>query len=67
MNTALANRTNLLKKDSDGRWYSIPEAEVDAFIAAAEAVENAEFMSNEWFEAVSDLDIRYGSYRKEEL
>ena len=67
MNTALASRPKLLKKDADGRWYSIPEAEVDAFIAAAEAVENAEFMSNEWFEARNDLDIRYGSYRKDDL
>jgi hypothetical protein len=67
MNTALATRHNILKKDADGRWYSIPEAEVDAFIAASEAVENAEFMSSDWFEARNDLDNRYGTYRKDDL
>lgn len=67
MNTALVDRPNLLKKDTDGRWYSIPEVEVDAFVAADEAVENAEFMSTEWFEAKNDLDAQFGSYRRDDL
>lgn len=67
MNTALASRPNVLKKDSDGRWYSIPVAEEDAFVQAAEAVELADFMSAEWHDAQDDLNNRFGSYRKDDL
>lgn len=67
MNTALATRPNLLKKDADGRWYSIPVAEEDAFVHAAEAVELADFMSIEWHETQDDLNNRFGSYRRDDL
>jgi hypothetical protein len=67
MTTELACRPRHLKKDTDGRWYSVPEVEVDAFIEATEAVENAEFMSAEWFDTKYELDNRYGCYRMEDL
>jgi len=65
MTTELATRPNILKKDADGRWYSIPVGEEDAFVQAVEAIQNADFMSDEWSEANDDLNSRYGAYLKE--
>jgi hypothetical protein len=68
MTTAIADKSsNVLKKDADGHWYSIPAAEVDAFVQAVEAVMLAEFMSDEWYEATDDLNDRYGSYMRGDL
>jgi len=67
MNTTLATRPNILRKDADGRWYSIPAGEEDAFVNAAEAVELADFMSHEWHEAQDDLNNRFGAYRRDNL
>lgn len=50
MPTAIAEK-NVLKKDADGHWYSIPSNEVDSFVEAVEAVMLAEFMSIEWYDA----------------
>jgi len=55
---------NVMKKDSDGNWYAIPEKEVDAFIQASEAVELSEFMSYDWMCAVDELNNSFGAYRK---
>ena len=66
MTTALAQH-NILKKDSDGRWYSIPAAEEDSFIQAVEAIMLADFMSPEWYAADDDLTNRFGSYLREDL
>lgn len=62
MNTTLAQRPNVLKKDADGQWYSIPAGEVDGFVQAVESVMLAEFMSNDWNVANDDLSDRYGAY-----
>ena len=67
MTTELATRPNILKKDADGRWYSIPVVEEDAFVQAVEATMNAEFMSSEWHEANDDLNSRFGAYLKGDL
>ncbi len=67
MNTALADRPNILKKDADGRWYSIPVAEEESFVQAVESIMNAEFMSSEWHEANDDLNSRFGANLKEDL
>lgn len=67
MTTLLATRPNVLKKDADGRWYSLPENEVSAFIQAAEDVELADFMSTCWHEAQDNLNIRFGEYLREDL
>lgn len=67
MTTALTDRPNVLKKDADGRWYSIPSNEEDAFVQAVEATMLSEFMTAEWNEANDDLESQYGQYRKDEL
>ena len=67
MTTQLATRPNILKKDADGQWYSIPPAMADSFVQAVEAVMLAEFMSDEWYEATDDLNDRYGSYMRGDL
>jgi hypothetical protein len=67
MNTALATRPNVLKKDNDGHWYSIPENMVDSFIQMVEAIQNAEFMSDEWYEATDELNDQFGSYMKDNM
>lgn len=66
MNTLLETKHNVLKKDCDGHWYSIPDDEVDNFIQAIEAIQNAEFMSEEWYSANDDLNDRFGCYMKAE-
>jgi len=67
MTTALADRPkNVLKKDYDDRWYSLPPNMVDSFIQAVEAISLAEWGSDEWWEAGDDLDNRFGEYRLEE-
>ena len=61
MTTALAEK-NVLKKDADGNWYSLPANEVDSFVQAVEAVMLADFGSGEWYESQDDLNSRFGSY-----
>lgn len=65
MTTALAEK-NILKRDNDDRWYSIPPNMVDSFIQAVEEISLAEWGSDEWGEACDDLDNRFGEYRIEE-
>jgi hypothetical protein len=66
MNTLLAERPkNILKKDYDDRWYSLPPKMVDSFIQAVEAISLAVWGSEEWWRAGADLDDRFGEYRKD--
>jgi hypothetical protein len=65
MTTAIQERPNVIKKDADGNTYSIPQREVDAFIHASEAVQLAEFMSDEYDQARDELNNRFGEYRKD--
>lgn len=68
MTTAIAKKSiNVIKKDSDNHWYSIPAGEVDAFVQAVEAVVLAEFMSDNWYEAHDDLNNRFGCYMRGDL
>jgi len=65
MTISISIRHNILKKDADGNVYAIPEQEVAAFVQAAEALELADFMTNEWHQAYDDLNNRFGPYRKD--
>lgn len=56
---------NILKRDPDGNIYSLPQSEVSSFVSAAETVENIESMTGEWFDAVHELNARFGEYRIE--
>jgi hypothetical protein len=67
MNTTLATRPNILKKDANGQWYSIPEIEVAGFIQMSEAIELAEFLSHAWYEANNELNERFGYYLRADL
>jgi len=68
MTTAIAEKTSdVLKKDADGNWYSLPASEVDEFVQAVEAVMLADFGSPEWFNANDDLRARYGSLMRGDL
>lgn len=66
MTTAIAEK-NVLKKDADGHWYSIPANEADSFVQAVEAVMLAEFMSDDWYDANDDLNDRFGIYMRGDL
>jgi hypothetical protein len=59
MTTAIATK-NILKKDCDGHWYSIPENQVDHFIQLVESIQNSEFMSDEWYNANDELSDQFG-------
>jgi hypothetical protein len=66
MTTDLAEK-NVLKKDADGHWYSLPPKLEDSFVQAVEAVMLADFMSAEWYDAHDDLNDRFGSYMRGDL
>lgn len=61
MTTAIA-QVNLLKRDSDGNWYSIPESIVKGFNESLEETLLHDSLSSEWFEAVQELNNNYGMY-----
>lgn len=63
MTTEIKER-NILRKDCDGHRYSIPENKLSHFTQLVEAIENAEFMSDEWYDANDDLCEEFGSYMK---
>ena len=64
MNTIITVKHNILKKDNDGYWYSIPENMVDSFIQLSESVQNAQFMSDAWYAADDEFSREFNSYRK---
>ena len=65
MNTATIEKTRtILKRDSDGVVYAIPETLEDNFIRLDEAVQNAEFMSSEWHDAIDELSSDFAVYKK---
>ena len=67
MSTEFAIKSkNILKKDYEGRWHSLPPNMVDPFIQAVEAITLPEWGSREWDEACDDLDNRFGEYRLEQ-
>lgn len=66
MPTIITQRHNILKKDLDGVWYSIPENLSNSFICALEDIQNAEFMSDEWFRASDEFNTVFESYAKVE-
>lgn len=56
---------NLLKKDNDGRWYSIPPHMVDTFTQIVEAAQNSDMFSHEWNQATDDLNDLFGDCLKD--
>ena len=66
MTTIIQQRHNILKKDLDGHWYSIPEYLVNSFVQSVESIQNAEFMTDEWYEANDDFNNQFASYMKGE-
>ena len=65
MTTALQSKPVFyVKFDDSGIRYSVPEAEVDAFTYADEAVENAEWGSDERAGLIDDFNTCFGEYRK---
>lgn len=59
-------RRNVLKRDLDGIWYSIPENLSDTFIRMLEEIQNAEFMAPEWFQANDEFATTFCSYARVE-
>jgi hypothetical protein len=64
MTTELVEK-NVLRKDHDGQWYSLPTKMVDPFIQANEDIMNADFMSTDWSAAVNELSDQFGQYLKD--
>jgi len=54
-----------VKYDDMGVRYSVPEAEVDAFIYAVEAIQNAEWGSDERDALIDDFNSRFGEFNVE--
>lgn len=65
MNTAIAER-NLLVKDLDGHWYSIPSTVEEDFKIMKEAIILAEWGSDDWYEANDDFNDAFSKYMKAE-
>ena len=65
MNTQTLERANVLKKDMDGNWYSLPWYLEDDFIRTTEGIQNAEYLSPEWFEGHAELSTLFGVYLKD--
>lgn len=66
MTTALATKpVNYLKWDDMGVKYAVPANEVDAFTYALEAIENADWGSDERDACIDDFTARFGCYRKD--
>lgn len=63
MNTAIAER-NILVKDADGNWYSIPSGMEQEFIRLKEDTINAEFGTAEWHTANAEMQEAFGAYLK---
>lgn len=67
MNTILDTRPkNVLKKDNDGRWYSIAPGMVDTFTDIIERAQNSEMFSPAWNQATDDLNDMFGDCLKED-
>lgn len=67
MTTDLQDRPrNILKKDNDGRWYSIAPHMVDTFTNIIERAQNSEMFSPEWNQATDDLNDLFGDCLKED-
>lgn len=56
---------NVLKKDYNGLWYSLPENMVDSFIDMNEEIQNSEWFSVNWFNAISSMNDMFTEYLKE--
>jgi hypothetical protein len=54
----------IIRRDNDGNIYAIPRKLIDGFTYMNEAVTNAIGTDN-WYEAVSELDAEYGIYKKD--
>lgn len=54
-----------VKYDDMGVRYSVPEAEVDAFTYAVEAIQNAEWGSDERDALIDDFNARFGEFNVE--
>jgi hypothetical protein len=52
----------IIKQDSEGNWYAIPAEQEDRFIDLVESVQNSEFLSSEWQQALDDVAAEFGEY-----
>ena len=62
MTTAVAQ--NILKMNTDGFVYSIPQNMKDEFIRLDEAVQNSDFGSEEWLRACYEFNSVFDAYQK---
>jgi hypothetical protein len=62
MNTATATK-NVLKKDVNGDWYSIPENLIEVFIRVNEEIQNSDMFSSDWHAACFELDEHFKEYQ----
>jgi len=67
MTTQTVDHPKVLKKDTDGHWYAIPENMVASFVQAVEAIELAEWLSDEWYDATDYLNDTFGEYMKGDM
>ena len=55
---------NVLVRDPSGHWYSIPSGLEQSFINLKETIINADFGSDEWYDANDELSDEFGEYIK---
>ncbi|MCX7595654.1 MAG: hypothetical protein N2235_18230 [Fischerella sp.] len=63
--TTKIGEKNILVKDLNGYWYSIPSSLEEDFKIMREAIELAEWGSDEWFQRCDDFSAQFGSFIKE--
>jgi len=64
MTTELAER-NLLVRDADGNWYSIPPKTEPEFLSLREEMFDLDSSSDEYFDARTRLEESFGTYVRE--
>lgn len=64
--TIATTEKNILVKDLEGTWYSIPPSMKSDFEEMKEVIIDAPSLSSEWFDAVSNFNETFGQFVKEE-
>lgn len=63
MTNAIIER-NILVKDGDGNWYTIPPSLEQEFTRLKEECISADFGSDEWYAATSEMSDTFGVHAK---
>jgi len=54
---------SVFRKDHNGVWYELPESLDIEFQSLRDAITESDFGSDQWFDAVQELDQVFSQYR----